>query len=92
VETLEETSRRAKLPGLNPSPLTLRLAATNQMNDFEPISWLHDGRQPLGPGKNFKIALNGHAVRGQAKMRKQAGNTKTGWHFVRFSINHNVNS
>jgi len=69
-----------------------RLAATDQMNDFEAVSRLHHSRQPLGPGKDFQIALNGHAVRRQAEMRKQAGYTKARWHLASFSINHNVDS
>ena len=68
------------------------LTAADQLNDLETVPWLHDGGQPLGPGKNFKIALNGHAVHRQAEMGEQAGHTKTRWHLVRFSINYNVDS
>ena len=77
---------------MSPSSLTPGLTATHQVNDLEPVAGLHDRCDPLGPGKNFKIALNGHAVRRQAQMREQAGYAKTRWHLVRFSINHNVDS
>ena len=54
------------------------------MNDFVPVARLHVGCGPLGSRKNFQVALNCHAVCGQAQMGKKRGDAKSQ---VAFGVN-----
>src|ERR1700730_6235654 len=68
------------------------LTPADQVHNLKPVARQHRSGNPLRPGKNFKIALDGHAVRGQAEMREQAGHAESRGDFARFSIHYNLDA
>ena len=68
------------------------LAPADQLNNLKPVARLHTCRNPLGPRKNFKIALDGYALRRQTQMQEQSRYGETRRDFSGFAIHDNLNA
>jgi len=66
------------------------LTPTDEMDDFVAIAGCDLRSAPAIPRQNFKIALDGHALRTDPQKRQQSWHIEPAWHLVRFAIHHDV--
>src|SRR4029077_12064422 len=75
---------------LEPVPISdvveSRLAAANQVHNFESISAGDERRPPLPSWNNFEISLNGKPIRRQTKLSHELRDVQSLRHFVRFTV------
>jgi len=66
------------------------LTPADEMNDFVPIAGCDLRGAPAIPRQNFKIALDGHALRTDPEKRQQPWHVEPVGDLVRFAIHKNV--
>ncbi len=71
--------------------LRAALPSANHVHNFETVAGLDGGGGPLGARENFEVALDGHAVGGQAEVSEQTGDAQSGRNFARVSIYNDAN-